>query len=307
MKIFLCETIHEKAYYLLQQNCEIIDDINRIHECSVILSRNLKLDKQMIDRCLSLELIAIHGTGYDDVDIEYAKAKGLHLLNAPKQNALSVSELIVTMMLQLSRQTTQLYNDYRNNLIHEIAPVKYLGHEISYKTFGMIGVGDIALKTAAILRSAFHMRIVGYSRSLTSQKAKELNIEFCESIQDVMKQSDYISLGTSLTKDTYHMISYEELSYMKPTAYLINTSRGAVIDEDALYDTLSQHKIAGAALDVLENEPVSSTHPLLKLDNVIYTPHIGGSTDEALYRVGMKVVGHILDYKIGKKCEDLLF
>lgn len=307
MKIFLCEPIHEKAYCLLQQNCEIIDDIHRIHECSVILSRNLKLDKKMIERCISLELIAIHGTGYDDVDIEYAKAKGIHLLNTPGQNALSVSELIITMMLQLSRQTTQLYNDYKKDLIHEVAPVKYLGHEISYKTFGMIGVGDIALKTATILRSAFHMRIVGYSRSLTPQKAKDLDIEFCESIQDVMKQSDYISLGTSLTKDTYHMISYEELSFMKPTAYLINTSRGAVIDEDALYDALSQHKIAGAALDVLENEPVSSTHPLLKLNNVIYTPHIGGSTDESLYRVGMKVVQNILDYKIGKKCEDLLF
>lgn len=307
MKVFLCESIHDEAYRLLNQEVEIISDINRINECEVILSRNLKLNQELLKKCLVLELIAIHGTGYDDVDIKYIKQRGIHLIHTPGQNALSVSELIITFMLQLSRKTLHLQNDYKNNLIKEVAPIDYLGHEISHKTFGMIGVGDIALKTAAILKSGFHMKIIGYSRSLTPQKANEYGIEYCETIEDVMKQSDYVSLGLSLNKETYHIISSHELSYMKPTAYLINTARGAIIDEDALYDVLLNHKIAGAALDVLENEPVSYTHRLLQLDNLIYTPHMGGSTDEALYRVGMKVVQGILDYKDGKKCEHLLF
>ncbi|MEG0275829.1 MAG: NAD(P)-dependent oxidoreductase [Coprobacillus sp.] len=307
MKIFLVESIHPSAYQLLKERHQIIDDYSLIHTCDIVISRNLRIDKVFLDKCSDLKLIVIHGTGYDDVDTEYAKKKGIHLFNTPGQNALSVAELIVTMMLQISRQTTLLYNDYKDNKISRVAPIQYLGHEISYKTFGIIGVGDIALKTAEILKTGFHMIILGYSPSLTREKAKQLGIQYCETIEDVFKNADYISIGCSLNNQTYHMIDSHYLSLMKPTAYLINTSRGAIVNESDLYNILKDKKIAGAAVDVLENEPIVYNHPLLQLDNFIYTPHIGGSTDEALLRVGMMLVESIEKFENDEICEHLLF
>lgn len=307
MKIFLKEKIHSDVFKLLQSNYEIIDDLKEINLCEIIISRNLKINANFIDQCSALKLVIIHGSGCDDVDSEYLKLKGIHLANTPGQNALSVAELIVTMMLQLSKQTLLLNNDYKTGKIQEIAPHNYTSHEISYKTFGMIGVGDIALKAAQILKDGFHMNIIGYSRSLTPSKAKDYGIAYCENMDDIFKQADYISIGTSLNNETFHMITQKHLSMMKKTAYLINTSRGAIIKEDDLYNILKNHEIAGAGLDVLENEPVSSQSPILQLDNVIYTPHIGGSSDEALRRVGMMIFDIIQDYSHGENCSHFLF
>lgn len=307
MKVFLCEPIHQKAYRQLIENYEVIDSFDNLHECQVIISRNLKINQSLIDQCSLLELVVIHGTGYDDVDIDYLKAKHVHLCNTPSLNALSVAELIVTFVLQLSRQTTRLQKNYIEDKIHTIAPIEYLGHEISHKTFGLIGTGQIALKAAQILHDGFHMNIIAYSRSLTPDRAKELNLTYCQSMEEVFQKADYVSIGTSLNQDTYHMIDRKLLSLMKPTSYLINTSRGAIINENDLYEYLKEKKIAGAALDVLEFEPVKHTHPLLSLDNIVYTPHIGGSTDEALLRVGSAVVQSIDRYNRGELWKDLLF
>ncbi|WP_028042579.1 NAD(P)-dependent oxidoreductase [Candidatus Stoquefichus massiliensis] len=307
MKVFLCEPIHQKAYRQLIENYEVIDSFDNLHECQVIISRNLKINQSLIDQCPLLELVVIHGTGYDDVDIDYLKAKHVHLCNTPSLNALSVAELIVTFVLQLSRQTIRLQKNYIEDKIHTIAPIEYLGHEISHKTFGLIGTGQIALKAAQILHDGFHMNIIAYSRSLTPDRAKELNLTYCQSMEEVFQKADYVSIGTSLNQDTYHMIDRKLLSLMKPTSYLINTSRGAIINENDLYEYLKEKKIAGAALDVLEFEPVKHTHPLLSLDNIVYTPHIGGSTDEALLRVGFAVVQSIDRYNRGELWKDLLF
>ena len=307
MKIFLCEPIHQEVYHTLQENFEIINNLNQIHLCEVIINRNLIMDAHFIDQCHSLKLIIIHGTGYDNVDINYVKKKNIHLVNTPHKNSLSVAELIITMMLSLSRKTIPLNQDYKNNRIHEIAPVQYLGHEISFKIFGIIGTGDIAIKTAQILQNGFHMKIMAYSRSLTPQTANQLGFEYCQSMNDVFKKADYISIGSPLTKDTYHMITSEQLSLMKPTAYLINTARGAIIDEDALYEKLVNKEIAGAGLDVLEGEPIPYHHRLLSLDNLIYTPHIGGSTDESLKRIGLSIIDILMKYKNNEICDDFVF
>lgn len=307
MKVFLNEPIDHDAYLLLKKHFEIIDQWNRIDECDIILSRNHHIDQLFLDQCHHLQLIAIHGTGYDDVDIDYAKKRGIHLINSQHENALSVAELIVALMLELSRKIIPLSQDKKNNLIHETAPIQYLGHELSHKTVGLIGTGDIALKAAHILREGFHMHIMAYSRSLTKEKAKEMNIEYCQSINEVFQKADYVSIGVALTPDTYHIIQKEQLSLLKPTAYLINTSRGAIINEEDLYVALKEHWFTGAGLDVLENEPIPSNHPLLSLDNVIYTSHMGASTEEALKRVGMKIVEKIIQFQNDPNSIDYVF
>ena len=307
MKVFLNEPIDHDAYLLLKKHFEIIDQWNRIDECDIILSRNHHIDQLFLDQCHHLQLIAVHGTGYDDVDIDYAKKRGIHLINSQHENALSVAELIVALMLELSRKIIPLSQDKKNNLIHETAPIQYLGHELSHKTVGLIGTGDIALKAAHILREGFHMHIMAYSRSLTKEKAKEMNIEYCQSINEVFQKADYVSIGVALTPDTYHIIQKEQLSLLKPTAYLINTSRGAIINEEDLYVALKEHWFTGAGLDVLENEPIPSNHPLLSLDNVIYTSHMGASTEEALKRVGMKIVEKIIQFQNDPNSIDYVF
>lgn len=307
MKVFLVEPIHDDAYQLLQDHFEIIDNYEKINECDVVLSRNLKIDQDFLKQASQLKLIAIHGTGYDHIDIECAKKLGIHLINAPGENCLSVAELNVALMLELSRKIIPLHNDLHNQLIKETAPIHYLGHELSYKTFGIIGVGHIALETACILRNGFHMNIIGYSPSLTKEKAQEYHIQYCDTMNEVFQKADFISIGASLNKDTYHMIGKEQFSLMKPSAYLINTSRGAIINENDLYIALKEHWFSGAGLDVLENEPISFSNPLLSLDNVIYTSHMGASTQEALKRVGMSIVRGIIDFSCHKTPKHFVF
>ena len=301
MKVFLCEPIHQKAYRQLIENYEVIDSFDNLHECQVIISRNLKINQSLIDQCPLLELVVIHGTGYDDVDIDYLKAKHVHLCNTPSLNALSVAELIVTFVLQLSRQTIRLQKNYIEDKIHTIAPIEYLGHEISHKTFGLIGTGQIALKAAQILHDGFHMNIIAYSRSLTPDRAKELNLTYCQSMEEVFQKADYVSIGTSLNQDTYHMIDRKLLSLMKPTSYLINTSRGAIINENDLYEYLKEKKIAGAALDCMIGEPVSKDSPLFKHENLIVTPHMAWYSEEAANELKRKVAEESVRFANGEK------
>jgi Lactate dehydrogenase and related dehydrogenases len=305
-KIFLCETIDNDAYILLSKHFDIINNIDEIKDCHGIIARNLKIDKDFIDQCLNLEIIAVHGTGYDSIDVEYLKEKNIHLFNTPHLNSLSVAELIVNMMITLSRHTYQLDRDLRDKKISTIAPIEYIGNEISYKTFGIIGTGDIALKTAKILKNGFHMNIIAYSRSLTNKKADELHITLCKSIDEVFQKSDFINIGVSLNKDTYHLITLEQFKLMKPSAYLINTSRGAIINEEDLYYALTNKLLNGYACDVLENEDLSIKQSLLELDNVFYTPHIGGSTHDCLSRIGHAIFISLVNYFDGKQISNMI-
>ena len=295
-KIFLCEDIDLSSYQLLKEHFIVINDMDRIGECHGILTRNLKIDKDFIDQCTHLEIIGLHGSGIDDVDVDYLKMKGIHFFSTPHQNSLSVAELIVSFILTLSRKTYQLDRDFHQDKIHKIAPIEYLGNEINGKILGLIGTGDIALKAANILKHGFNMKVIAYSRSLTKDKANDLGIIYKETIDEVLKEADFINIGVSLNDDTYHMINKDKLNLIQPHAYLINTARGAIVNEEDLYIALKNKWLSGYACDVLEHEPVDCTYPLLSLDNVFYTPHIGGSTAECLNRVGNAVVQGLINY-----------
>lgn len=305
-KIFLCEDIDSDSYQLLKDNFIIINDMNDIDQCHGIFTRNLKIDKSFIDKCSNLEIIGLHGSGIDDVDLDYIKEKKIHFFNTPNLNSLSVAELIVSFVLTMSRNTYLIDRDFKQNKIDKVAPIEYLGNEISGKTFGLIGTGNIAIKAANILKYGFNMKIIAYSRSLTKEKADNLGFVYKDSIEDILKEADFINIGTSLNKDTYHMINSNLLKLISKHAYLINTARGAVVDENDLYEALKNHWFAGYACDVLENEPVSADYPLLNLKNVFYTPHIGGSTKECLNRVGNAVVEGFIAYFNGEDVKNMI-
>lgn len=297
MNLFLCEPIHPKAYELINKEVHIIDDLSQIGCCEIIINRNIKMNSEFLKKCTNLKLLIIHGSGCDDVDADYLQEHHIQLLNTPGLNSLSVAELIVNIMLQLVRKTYVIQNDFMNNKIHGVAPSHYGCFEVSNKKVGFIGFGEISKKTMTILKYGFNNDIYAYSRSLNQEIAKQYDIHYCKTIEEVLTECDFICINVPLTKDTYHMISDKEFKLMKNNAYIINTSRGGVIDTQALYQALVHKDIAGAGIDVIEGEPIDNTHPLCLLDNVIYTPHIGGTTDEALYRIGMKIYEYILDYK----------
>lgn len=295
IKIFFNEFLHPKSYELLQKHFEVIDDYNRIGEVQGIITRNIKVDKNLMDQMPNLKVVGIHGTGVDDLDVEEANKRGIDYYNTPYLNALSVSELNVTLMLSISRKIRMNIEGLNQGIYTTSAPSILEGNEVSNKTAGFIGFGHIAKGTARILHLGFNMNIKAYNRS----KIEESYVEQV-SLEEVLKQSDYLFIGLSLNKDTYHLLDKDKLSLIKDSAYLINTTRGAIIDEKALYDALVNHQIKGFASDVVEDEPISKDSPLLKLNHVLITNHIGANTDEALRRVGDECVNKMIEYFKGE-------
>lgn len=295
-KVFLCEDIHQKAYERLACHFEIISDINNITDAEAIIVRNMYIDKMLIDQCQCLKILAVHGTGYDGIDLKYLKEKNITVFNVPAENALSVAELVVALILNVSRKIYLADRLLQSNQIIETGSALFAGSEISYKTLGLIGCGNTAQKTAYILQNGFNMKVIAYSPSLTLEKAKELNIEKYHSIKEVFEKADIVSIHCALNEQTKGMINLKILKHAKKECILINTARGAIIDEHDLYIALKEKIIQGAACDVFVEEPLHPNNPLLKLDNFIATCHIGATTDEALYRVGMKVVEGIINF-----------
>lgn len=304
MKTFLCEYIHPAARAALESFSEIISDRERLQECDAAINRNLQMTRDFLESAKNLKIIAVHGTGMDGVDLTAAKELGIRVFNTPYRNAASVAELNVALMLMAARKATQIQcNIAEDASFADPAVVSGLqGVELGGKTVAFLGVGEIAKRTIKICKYGFEMNCIGWSRSLTKEKAEELGIEYACSIAEAVKNADFVVLGMALNEETKGIIGETELAFMKQGAILINTTRGAVIDETALLNALiPQGKsefphLLAAGLDVIANEPVTKKHPLYQLPNVILTPHIGANTDEALYRVGMACVDGIRDF-----------
>ena len=292
MKTFLCEYIHEEARKELERFSEIVDDWNRFSECDAVINRNLQLTREVLQGASNLKVIAVHGTGLDGVDLESAKEFGISVFSTPYRNAMSVAELNIALMLMTARKVTMITKRIQEESSFASASVmaQLQGMELSGKRVAFLGVGEIAKRTIFICKHGFSMQCIGWSRSLTKEKAQELGIEFTSSIEEAVKEADFVVLGMALTKETRGIIGKRELEQMKQGAIVINTARGALIQEEFLYEALKYGNLGGAGLDVLTKEPLSKESPLYCLDNVVLTPHIGANTEDALYRVGMACV-----------------
>lgn len=294
-KVFLCEFIHPEAYAYLKANAEIISTWDRFSEADAVIDRNFKITKELLDTTHSLKVIGVHGTGTDDVDLEAAKACGIEVFSVPHQNAQSVAEMNVALMLSLGRKVVLADRKIRDassknsNMFAELQGTEFCG-----KTLGLIGVGDISKRTAKICQYGFGMKVIGWSRHLTDDEADVLKIQRFETMNEVFEKADVIIVGLALDDSTRKLIGREQLSKMKKGAFLINSTRGAILDEEALYEALRDDMIAGAACDVFTEEPLTRENSLTFLDNFVGTPHLGANTDEALKRVGMAVVEGVL-------------
>lgn len=246
------------------------------------------IDKEIINAGKNLRLISNYGVGYNNIDIAYAREKGIAVTNTPKAVNNPTAELALALMLSAARRVSECNLRLRTEKEKMWGTMSNLGFGLENKTLGIIGMGNIG-KNVARKAQAFGMNILYHNNRTEVPEYRKADLD------TLLKESDFISLHTPLTPETRHLIGARELALMKPTAILVNTSRGAVIDEQALAEALSNHRIAGAALDVFENEP-HITEILYELDNVVLTPHIGTGTVDARIEMGREAIDNIRNF-----------
>lgn len=242
----------------------------------VVVRSRTKITKEMIDRATQCKVIARVGVGLDNIDVDAAKAKGIRVINAVEGAMNAVAELVLGLMLSLAREIPRADREIRNgNWLKK----ELMGSELSGKYLGIVGLGNIGKRLAKLARG-LNMNIIGFDvMPIADDFARDVGLIKAD-IDTLLSSADYISFHVPLTETTHHLVNSKRISTMKKTAYIINTSRGEIIDEDALYDALKEGKIAGAALDVFEKEPATG-NKLATLPNVVCTPHIGAQTKEA--------------------------
>lgn len=276
--------------------------LKRIEDVDIFISEMEFADKEVIDAGKNLKVIgSVRGTPFN-IDSAYAKQKGIISIFAPGRNAIGVSELTIFLMGELIRKITtahQYAKDGNWTEESEMSYVMFRGTELNNKKLGLVGLGAIGLKVAKIAQ-AFGMQVQCYDPYLKPGVGKELNISAMD-LDELFRTSDFISIHCKVTPETTGMIGYDLLSQMKPTAYFINTARSKITKEEDIIRILSEQKIAGAALDVFDKEPIGTDHPLLKLDNCYVVPHIGGATNEVVEHHSRIVTDDIIRFVNGDK------
>ena len=250
---------------------------------AVLIRSATKMDAEAIAAAKGLKVIARAGVGLDTVEIPAATAAGVMVVNAPTSNIVSAAELAITLLLASARFVSPAHAALRNG---KWARSKYTGAEIFEKTLGIVGFGRIGQLVAARMQ-AFGMDVVAYDPYLAPARAAQLNVRLVD-LDELLRVSDFITIHLPKTKETANLIGEEALKKVKPTVRIINAARGGVLDEAALYTALKEGRVAGAGLDVFATEPCTDS-PLFELDNVVATPHLGASTDEAQERAGIAV------------------
>lgn len=268
--------------------------VRRIGEYEALIVRSsTRVTAQVIEAGDTLKLVARAGTGVDNVDVQAATKRGVIVMNTPGGNTVSTAEHTFSMLLALSRNIPQSARSLREGRWDR---KQYIGTEARGKTLGIIGVGRIGREVALRAR-AFGMKVLGHDPFLSEDAATELGLQLA-TLEELYTQSDYITVHTPLTDETRHLISDAALAQCKDDVRIINCARGGIVDEEALLRAIESGKVAGAALDVFESEPPLG-HPLLALDEVICTPHLGASTSEAQRNVAIQVAEQVADALTG--------
>jgi D-3-phosphoglycerate dehydrogenase len=252
-----------------------------------------RITEEVIQASKRLKIIAKHGAGVDNIDIKAASSKGIVVINAPGANSDAVAELTVGFLIGLARNIP-----FADRSVRTGKWPRMIGGQLNHKNIGIIGLGKIGKKVAKLV-SIFNMKVLAYDVFQDEAFAREWGITYLD-LDELLVKSDYISIHVPFTSENRNLLSERELGLMKKDAFLLNLSRGDIVDEEVLYRALQEGRIRGAGLDVFLNEPPKES-PLLKLDNVILTPHMGGYTFEALKETGMICADGIVDVLEGRQ------
>ena len=298
MKIFVLDPIHPAGVEYAARHFETVrwDDPRVKHwqdDADALMVRMTPVRSADIARAKKLRIISKQGVGYDTVDVAAAKKHGIVVCRTPGVNSDAVAELALALGLTVARRVAEL--DRRIRAGEKITRPDYLAVETLGKTVGVIGVGNIGSRVARKWANAFDANVIGYDPYLKKMICKKI-----EKLEELLRNSDLITLHVPLNDETRHMIGAREIALMKKNAILVNTCRGGVVDEDALYQAMKAGQLFGAGLDVWDVEPPPRDHPLLTLPNVVATPHVAGNTFETQERSAIWVAQQAVDFLQGK-------
>jgi phosphoglycerate dehydrogenase-like enzyme len=288
------KTLGEVQIYLDKAKTEE-ELIERIKEAEVVINIRAytHLSGEVLTLCRNLRLISIWGTGTDNVDLESARKLGITVTNTPGANALSVAEHTIAILLSLARQIPSLDREVRSGNWPRVEMVQLGG-----KVFGLFGLGAIGTHVARMTKG-LGMDVIAWTFHPSPERGKESGVRFV-SKEELLKTSDVVSLHVLLTDETRGFLRKEDFDSMKPTAFFVNTARAGLIEPEALYEALRSKKIAGAALDTYDQEPLPPGHPLTMLPNVVFTPHNAGMAPEAIIHGLMMAVENVEAFLVGK-------
>lgn len=331
MKIFFTAEYNEEALKPLYKVGEVIKDgwalglpkmseeelIKKTKDADIIITSYDDITRKVIEGAKNLKLIACTRATPVNVDMAAAKERGIPVLYTPGRNSDSTAEMTIGLMLSVARKIPMAHKalkegaytgnqdvkkEIKEGLKRDViwdmkADAPYMvfkGTQLKGKTLGILGYGSIGRRVGRIAR-AFGMELLIFDPFIGEVEVEEIGVRKSPSVENLMKESDFITCHMKVTPETTGIISRERIALMKPTAYFINASRGAILDEEALIDALKEKRIAGAAFDVYESEPISENHPYItELDNVVVTPHIAGATEDVLMNHTKQVVSDII-------------
>ncbi|MFQ5802693.1 MAG: phosphoglycerate dehydrogenase [Candidatus Methylomirabilales bacterium] len=257
---------------------------------ALIVRSGTKVTADVIQAGKQLKVIGRAGVGVDNVDVEAATAQGVVVMNTPTGNTITTAEHTMSLLLALAKNVSQAVDSLKRRRWEK---GKFLNIELYNKTLGIIGLGRIGSEVAKRAKG-FAMRVIAYDPFISAEVASRLGVELTDP-EEVFRQADFITLHVPRGPDTFHMINQETISQMRPGVRIVNCARGGIVDEEALYEAMVTGHVAGAAFDVFENEP-STTSPLLALENFISTPHLGAATAEAQENVAVAIAQQVADY-----------
>ena len=311
-KVLVVQPVHPAGLELLRQVAEIVvpEDpsprvlLRYVGDVVGILVRTSPIPAEVIEAAPHLRVIARHGVGVDNIDVAAATRRGVAVAYTPTANVTSVAEHTLVLMGALAKQLLPYDRATRTGgwAIRD----RHRAVELSGKTLGLVGLGRIGREVARRARAAYDMTVVAYDPYVEPSVFEDLRVRRAASLDQVLQEGDVVSLHIPLTEATRHLIGAEQLAKMKPTAFLINTSRGPVVDEAALTEALRSGRIAGAALDVFHEEPPPAHHPLWELPNVVVTPHSAALTAEGAIRMATGAAQAIVDVLQGRRPEHLV-
>lgn len=322
MKAFVTAQLTEQGIQLLKEKLDLSfggwgytgvklspeELVDESKECELLIIGYEDIDEYVLQNLPHLKYIACTRGGIENIDVEAVKRYGVTLSNTPGRNASGVADLTIGLMLAISRHIPQTYRFIMEKRWDEVpwdiagnTPYKrFSGIELEGKTLGLIGYGAIAQKVAKRAAYGFDMNIIAYDPYFSGD-VHDKRLSRLVDLDTLLSESDFISLHCVLTENTKGMINQSTINKMKETSYLINTARGHLVDENDLYKALKEKQIAGAALDVLREEPMNRRHPFLELSNIIITPHIGGASDDIIRHQTNMIVNDVLNYVNGEK------
>ncbi len=306
-KIYILDAFHEAGIELAKQHAHVVswpdpDIANWPEHADGVMVRMTPITSTELARARKVKVICKQGVGVDTIDLDAAKRHHIPVCRTPGVNSEAVAEHAFSLALSVTRRICRFDRMLRAG--EEIVRPAHLGLQMAGKSIGLVGMGNISTLVAKKWLGAFDTKIICYDPYAPADAWRDIPHMRCDRLEVLLPQADVLSLHLPLTQESRHMIGRKQLIAMKPDAVIINTSRGGIIDEQALFDLMSNGHLFGAGLDVFEQEPPTANHPLLSLPNVVATPHAAGGTRETQQKSALQVAQQVIDVLNGKPPEN---